>query len=164
MRKSIVVAVSENKVIGFQNRVPWRLPADLALFKTLTMGHHIIMGRKTHESIGRPLPGRPNIIVTTNHSYTSPDCIVVHSLDAAYEHALAQGETEVLNIGGAQLFQQALPYTDRMYLSIVHEVVEGDTFFPVYDPGEWELLDSHFNMADDENEFSFTFKILQRLR
>ncbi len=164
MRISIIAAVAENRTIGYQNRVPWRLPADLALFKTLTMGHHVIMGRKTYESIGRPLPGRTNLVVTTQPGYAAPGCEVVHSLEEGIELARSRGETELFNIGGATLYAQGLPLTDRMYLSIVHEAVEGDTFFPIYDAADWEVLDSRFNMADEQNEFSFTFKLLQRVR
>jgi len=159
---SLIVAMDENRGIGLEGKIPWRLPADQAIFKKLTMGHHMIMGRKTYESIGRPLPGRQIVIVTRNLAYTAPGCDVAHSLEAAFDLARSRGETEVFNIGGATLYAPSLQVADRIYLTIVHAVVSADTFFPVFDESKWIVADQWAHPADSENEYAFTFKQLER--
>ena len=135
MIRSLVVAMARNRVIGRDNQLPWRLPADLAYFKRVTMGHPIIMGRRTYESIGRPLPGRLNIVVSRNPQFRAPGCTVVPSLDDAWR---AAGEAdEVCVIGGTSIFAEALPAADRIHLTEVEAEVPGDTWFPEFDRGEW---------------------------
>jgi dihydrofolate reductase len=137
-RISIVAAMAANRVIGAGNRIPWRVPGEQALFKRITMGHHIVMGRKTYESIGRLLPGRTTVIVTRQLGYAVPGAIVVHSLDAAI--AAARHDDEVFVIGGGELFRQALPRADRVHLSVVQGRPDGDTFMPEIDPREWQAI------------------------
>lgn len=143
MIRSFVVAVARNGVIGHANGLPWRLPADLAFFKRLTMGHPIILGRKTYESIGKPLPGRLNIVVTRSPGFRAPGCTVVDTLEAAYR---AAGDApEVFIIGGAQIYEAAFPSADRIYLTEVEADIEGDTWFPRFDRKDWEetVLERH---------------------
>ncbi len=125
---SLIAAMSENRVIGRHNTIPWRLPDDLKRFREITLGHPVIMGRKTFESIGRPLPGRKNIIVTRNTDYHPEDCIVAHNLREALEEC-ADSE-EVFICGGGEIFREMLPMAERIYLTVIHEEIEGDTFFP----------------------------------
>ena len=124
---SLIVAMSRNRIIGDKNRLPWYLPEDLKHFKAITMGHPIIMGRKTFDSIGRPLPGRENIVVTRNEDYDAPGVIVVHSLAEAVQ---ACGDRDAFVIGGAQLYQEALAHAQRLYVTMIDRDFEGDTYFP----------------------------------
>ena len=160
MKLSIVVAMAENRVIGKGNQLPWRLPADLRHFKTVTMGKPIVMGRKTHESIGRALPGRHNIVVTRQHGYRAEGCTVALSVDAAL--AACADAPEVMLIGGAQLYRELLPRSSTIYLTQVHAVIEGDAFFPEIDLAEWCESERSDYPADDKNEHAFSFVILQR--
>jgi dihydrofolate reductase len=163
MRIALIVAVDEGGVIGRKNQVPWRLATDLQRFKRLTMGHHIIMGRKTWESIGRALPGRTSIIVTRQANYAAGDARVAPSLDAALEMAEKRGETEAFIIGGAEIYTLALPGADRIYLTRVHTVTpDGDTYFPQVDSGEWSILEETRFEADDKNPASSTYLVLER--
>ena len=159
---SLIVAVSENGVIGKDGRVPWRLSADLKHFKQVTMGHHLILGRVTYESIGKPLPGRKMVIVTRNPEYEAPGCVVVNSLDEALELARKAQETEAFIGGGTSIYTEALPYTDRMYYTQVHAEVEGDTYFPEFDVEQWDEVDSWQHAADEKNDYSFTMWVLER--
>jgi len=161
---SAIVAMSENHVIGDQNHLPWHLPADLKHFKALTSGHPILMGRKTYESIGRPLPNRTNIVITRDPAFKIPGCIVVSSIDEAMQHAELKNSKEIFIIGGANVYQQCLPYVSRIYLTIVHEEFEGDAFFPELDMKEWKETGSVKHEADSENEYAYTFKTLERVR
>jgi dihydrofolate reductase len=159
---SLIVAVSENGVIGYQGGIPWRLPADLKLFKQTTMGHTLIVGRKTYESIGRPLPGRRMMVLTRQQDYLAEGCQVVDGLPEALELAQLQGENEAFVAGGAQVYAQALPLADRIYWTQVHTEVEGDTFFPEFDRDEWEEQERMDFSADERHEYSFTFNLLTR--
>lgn len=145
---SILAAMDENRCIGKDKQLPWRLPADLRRFKTLTMGHHLIMGRITYESIGRPLPGRPSILLSRQTEFSAPGCLIRPSLQAALLTAEAAGESEVFVIGGARLFAQALPISQRMYLTFIHAQYECDVHFPIYDTQEWDILNS-ITISDD---------------
>ncbi|MFO7306442.1 MAG: type 3 dihydrofolate reductase [Gammaproteobacteria bacterium] len=160
MLVSIIVAAAQNNVIGRGNDLPWRLPDDLKRFKALTLGKPVIMGRKTYVSIGRPLPQRHNIVISRQPGLTLPDCTVVSSLDAAL--AAAGDAAEAMVIGGAEIFAQVLPRTDRIYLTRVHANVEGDTFFPELVSEDWIELDSEYHPADDRHAFPFTFLQLRR--
>jgi dihydrofolate reductase len=158
---SIIAALDDRRGIGYQGRLPWHLSTDLKRFKSLTMGHHIIMGRKTYLSIGKPLPGRTNIVLTKNEDYRSADVVVAHSIDDALEIARRNGETEVFIIGGGEIFRQALSLADQLYLTYVHTDRASDTFFPELDRG-WKITDSVDFPADDKNEFSTTYCIYTR--
>ncbi|MDQ7054475.1 MAG: type 3 dihydrofolate reductase [candidate division KSB1 bacterium] len=159
---SIIVAIARNRVIGRGNRLPWHLPADLRHFKQTTMGHPIIMGRKTYESIGRPLPGRQNIVITRNRDYYAEGCLVVHSLQEAL--AAVPDAEEVFIIGGASLYREALPLADRIYLTLVDAEVEGDTVFPELDASEWREVQRETFAPDEKNPYGYAFVELVRKR
>lgn len=156
----LVVAVSDNRVIGHENRLPWALPADLRHFKRVTMGHPLIMGRRTHESIGKALPGRQNIVVSRQPGYTSPGCIATTTLERAF--MLVQEADRAMVIGGAELFARALPSAQRIYLTEVHARVLGDVYFPDLNATEWHEVCREDHLADDRNEHAFSFVRLER--
>ncbi len=135
---SFMVAMDENRVIGKDNNLPWRLPSELQYVKKTTMGHPLIMGRKNYEAIGRPLPGRRNIIVTRNEGYHVEGCEVVHSVEEVFE--LCKNEEEIFIFGGAQIYDLFLPYVDKLYITKIHYAFEGDTFFPEMDMTNWKEI------------------------
>jgi dihydrofolate reductase len=154
MRLSAIVAMAANRCIGKDNTLPWRLPADLKRFKQLTLGHTLIMGRKTYESIGRPLPGRTTIVVTRQRDYAPEGVRVAHSLEQALE--LARGDDEVFIAGGADLYRQALERVRRLYLTRIDREYPGDTFFPELELSGWRLVtEEHHPATDTEPPFSF---------
>lgn len=157
MKISIIVAVSENNVIGKDGSIPWHIPQDLKHFKDLTMGHHVIMGRKTHESIGKPLPGRTNIILSRDLTYKSEGAITVESIDEAISLARSQNDSEIFIIGGEEIFKLALPYADRIYLTNVHGKFGGDAFFPKLDPIKWQQVSCEVHLRDQQNPYPFDF-------
>ena len=159
---SLIVAASTNNVIGVQGHLPWRLSADLKRFKSLTMGKPIVMGRLTHESIGRALPGRQNIVITRQSRYEAPGCAVARSTDAAI--ALAGDADEVMVIGGGEIYRQFLPRADRIYLTRVSVDLEGDAHFPPLDDGEWLESTSNAHAADESNEYDAAFSVLERIK
>ncbi len=157
---SIIVAMDRKGVIGLDGDLPWHLSSDLKQFKAITMGKPLIMGRKTHESIGRPLPGRENIVLTHATNFDAEDCMIVHSLDDAFQ---AAGDVdEVMIMGGSGIYDQALARADRLYLTEVHAEVEGDIFFPEFDKGDWVEIGREDHYADEKNEFDYSFVILER--
>ncbi len=158
---SIIVAASENDVIGRQGGLPWRLSGDLQHFKAITMGKPIIMGRKTWESIGRPLPGRRNIVITRQPGFTAEGCDVVASLDDAI--IAARDAEEIVVIGGSQIYALAMPLAERLYLTRVHADVEGDASFPAVDATRWCLVADEAREADDRNEYDFSFRVYDRV-
>jgi dihydrofolate reductase len=155
---SLLAAVSENGGIGKDDRLPWHLRADLQRFKRLTMGHHLIMGRKTYESIGRRLPGREMIILSRQRSFHTEGCFQAKTFFQALELAREHGETEVFVIGGEAVFHQALPFAEKMYLTRVHATIDADTFFPQIDADQWELIWEEAHPADEDNDFAYTFQ------
>jgi dihydrofolate reductase len=166
MRVSIIAALAENGVIGRDGKLPWHLSADLRRFKQLTMGHTIVMGRRTWESIGRRLPGRKMIVVSRRHDYqvAIEGILLAANLEDALDRAAAHGKEEVFIIGGAELYKDALPRADRLYVTRVRANVAGDTYFPPVDWSKWRLLESHEHAADDKNDHDFTFSIYERTR
>jgi len=160
--KSLLVAVDEKNGIGKDGRLPWHLSADLQLFKKLSMGHHILMGRKTYESIGRLLPGRKTMILTRSDNFEAPGAILVSSLEEALELAGEAGETELLIIGGGQVFEQALPIADRIYLTRVHTDAKCQVFFPALNKSDWVELEKGYHPADEKNDHAFTFSRLEK--
>jgi dihydrofolate reductase len=156
MKKSIIVAQSENHVIGVNNTLPWHLPADLKHFKELTMGHHIIMGRKTYESIGKPLPGRTSIIISRNKEYKVEGCITVSSIQEAYNYAQQNGESEAFVIGGADIIKQAISQSEYLYLTIIHIDFEGDTFLDELSTS-WKLQNKKTFEPDEKNKYTYSF-------
>ena len=156
-----VFAMSENRVIGQDNQLPWHMPADLKFFKNLTTGHPIIMGRKTFESIGKPLPHRTSIIITRQAGYTMPGCIVVHDVPTAIQEA-QKINPDVFVIGGADILQQALPYIDTMFLTLIHENFVGDTFYPEIDTAQWHEVSRQDFEADEKNKYPYSFRKLEK--
>ena len=159
---SAIVATANNRVIGKDNDIPWYLPADLKYFKRVTLNHHIIMGRKCFQSIGRPLPKRTNVIITRNPYFIASSCIVVNSLEEALSVAENNGETEVFIIGGGQIYELAMPYIDRLYLTEVDLEVDGTVYFPEINLEEWELTTTESHLPDEKNKHAYTFKVLNR--
>ena len=157
---SLLVAMDEQRGIGLHNRLPWHLSADQKRFKELTMGHHILMGRKTYESIGKPLPNRYNIVITRDTSFQAPGCLVVNSIDTAL--ASVHEQDEIFVIGGALLFQEMLPRVQRLYLTIIHHSFLGDTYFPEIDENQWLQLEKIDHAADERNPYSYSFITLDR--
>ncbi len=159
---SLFVAHANDRVIGYENDMPWDVPGDLAYFKRRTMGKPIIMGRKTYESIGRPLPGRLNIIITRNASYEVPEGVVVTtSLEEAIRVGYADGAQELMIIGGEQIFKEAIDRADRMYITKIDETYKGDTFFPSYDLQEWNTIEASPTEINDEG-VPYTFYVYER--
>jgi dihydrofolate reductase len=160
MTLALIVAVAENGVIGNRGDLPWRLSADLRRFRQLTMGHHVIMGRKTFESIRRPLPGRTLIVITRQPNYQAGGALIATSLDEALR--LAENDDEPFVIGGAEIFRLALPKADQMYQTIVHDRPAGDTFFPAWKEAEWRIVKEEHGQADEKNSADYTFRTLER--
>jgi dihydrofolate reductase len=157
---SIIVAISENNAIGRDNQLLWHLPADLKHFKNITSGHPIIMGRKTYDSIGRPLPNRRNIIITRQTDLNIPGTEVVNSIEDAI--SLCSDEKEVFIIGGAEIYKSALSMSNRIYLTTVHQEFKADAFFPTLDKNEWLETAQEYHDADEKNAVAYTFSILDR--
>ena len=177
MALALIVATSENNVIGHLNKIPWYMPRDLKHFSAVTKGHTVIMGRNTYESIfarlGKPLPDRTNIVVTRNPDFKAPGCTVVHSLEEAIKKAdslppllskegLGVVENEIFVIGGSQLYAESLPKADKIYRTLIHTALEGDAFFPALDLTQWKLVDSKFEAKDEKNSFDATYEVYER--
>ncbi|UCB53949.1 MAG: type 3 dihydrofolate reductase [Thiotrichales bacterium] len=160
MLVSIIAAMDRNRLIGNRNQLPWHLPADLAHFKAVTMGKPVIMGRKTFESIGRPLPGRTNIVLTRSADFDADGVITVPSLRQALESAA--GEDEVMIIGGSSIYALALPDADRLYLTYIEDAFEGDAWFPEYDEAQWRVVASERHSADQKNASDYRFVTYER--
>ena len=162
---SVIVAMAHNRVIGLNNQMPWHLPADLAWFKKNTLNKPVIMGRKTFESIGRPLPNRHNIVISRQiESIDNKISNVswVKSIDAAISLAQKQQPDEVFIIGGGNIYQQVLPLIDRLYLTHLNAELQGDTYFPDYLPEQWQVIYQEDHQADEKNSYPYQFRILQR--
>lgn len=161
MNITLVVAIAENNAIGKNNQLLWHLPADLKHFKQITSGHTIIMGRKTYDSIGKPLPNRRNIVITRQNDLKLEGVEVVGSLNDAV--ALCTTESEVFVIGGAEIYKSALPLAQKIYLTTVHQSFDADAFFPEIDREQWTETEKESHSPDEKNAFSYTFSTLERL-
>ena len=159
---SFIVAVSENNVIGKDNKLPWTLPTDMKYFKNITWAIPVIMGRKSFESLGKPLPGRKNIVITRNKDWKAEGTEVVHSIDQAIISATKLDVKEIFVIGGAEIFQSALPSADRIYLTRVHGKFDGDAFFPEIKQEEWKLVSNRDCDADEKNPYALSFQVWER--
>lgn len=159
---SLIVAMDEARGIGKENQIPWRMSDDLKRFKCLTMGHHLIMGRKTYQAIGKALPGRTTIVVTRNPSYEINDGLVAHSLEEAISLAENRGEDETFVIGGGKIFEAAIETADRIYLTLIHARADCDVFFPQFNKEDWMTCLEVFYKADDVNKYPSTFKLIKR--
>ena len=164
MRVALIAAVAENGIIGRHNQLPWHLPDEFAYFKQTTEGHHVIMGRRTWESRGKPLPRRVNIVLTSQPDYPAAGAIVVRSLAEALHVAEQAGDAEAVVIGGTLLYAESLISADRLYLTRVHAAVEGDAVFPCYDESLWREIDRREHPADDRHAFAYTIRTLDRAR
>jgi dihydrofolate reductase len=162
MTVSAIVAIARNHAIGHNNQIPWYLPSDLKYFKKVTTGHHVIMGRKSFESIGRPLPNRTNVVITRDPFFVATGCKVVHSLEEALVFADEHGEMEAFVIGGGEIYRQCWPYLDRLYLTEVGVEPEADVFFPEVEEKEWREVSREAHPADEKNEFGYVFRVLER--
>ena len=163
MRISLIAAASENNVIGRDCGLPWSLPDDLRYFKEKTLGHPVITGRKNYASIGRPLPGRTNIIVTRDAHFSAEGCRVVHSLEDAVEVAKQEDPEEIFVMGGGEIYALALPMADRVYLTRVHAEIDGDTYFPELDSEQWAEVSTEEHVADDRHAYDFTILVYDRI-
>ncbi len=157
---SIIVAMAQNRTIGVNNTLPWRCPEDLKHFKALTMGHHMIMGRKTYDSIGKPLPGRTTVVVTRNTDLSIDGCIVTHSLLEAI--ASCAGDKEIFVVGGAELYRQAIPLVDTLYITEIQQEVEGDAFFPEFDANEWQETARELRAQETPQPLAYHFVTYRR--
>ncbi len=162
MALSIIVAVSKNNVIGKNGDLPWRLSADLRRFKAITMGHHLLMGRKTYESIGRLLPGRTTAILTRSPDYCVDGAMIAHSVE---EMPAAIDDTEIFVVGGEAVYAAALPMADRLHFTRVHTAVtDGDAFFPEVDWSEWREVEREEQAVDEKNQFASTYLVYERVK
>lgn len=162
MKLSLIAAVAENRVIGRANDIPWHLPEDWKRFKAITMGHHLLMGRRTWESIGRPLPGRTTIVVTRSSPELPAGVLTATSLDEAIALAVSAGDDEAFVAGGAEIYRQSLGRVDRLYLTHVHATPEGDTLFPEWEPNDWTVVSSERHEPDERHVCAYTFEVLER--
>ena len=162
MKLSLIAAMAHHRVIGKNNQLPWHLPADLRHFKTITTGKPIIMGRKTFEAIGKPLPHRLNVVLTTDQSWSAAGVRVAYNWEQALE--ACDSASEVMVIGGAQLYKQTLPIATHLYLTFIDAEIEGDAYFPEWNPSEWIEIDRKFQSADQANQYAMEFINLQRLK
>ena len=159
-RISLIWAMSENRVIGSDNQLPWHMSADLQYFKRTTSGHPVILGRKNYQSIGKPLPNRVNIVLTRARDFDAPGCKVVHSTDEAL--SVAGHETEIFIIGGAEIYKEFLPLAQKLYITEIHADIAGDTTFPQYSNEDWQEIFREHHDADDRNPYPYSFVVCQR--
>lgn len=161
MKLAIIVATDQQGLIGRDNDLPWKLSADLQYFRQVTMGKPLIMGRNTHQSIGRALPGRQNIVVTKNANFSAEGCTVVHSVAEALK--ACHDAKEVMVMGGASLYEQFLPHAERLYLTQVNASLDGDTWFPDWQKTEWHQVSREDHLADHKNEYNYSFMVFDRI-
>jgi len=159
-RLSIIVAMASNRTIGINNTLPWRIPEDLKHFKALTMGHHMIMGRKTFDSIGKPLPGRTTVVVTRNREWKIDGCIIAHSLEEAL--AACSGDEEIFIVGGAELYAQALPLVNKLYITEIKQDVEGDAHFPEFNCADWQKISHEKRRQETPQPLEYHFVTYRR--
>ncbi|MFZ6014620.1 MAG: dihydrofolate reductase [Bacteroidota bacterium] len=162
---SAIAALAQNRVIGKNNDLPWRLPDDMKFFMQTTKGHHVILGRKNYDSLNpkfKPLPNRPNIVVTRQKGLDAPGCVIVHSVEEGITLAERQKETEAFIIGGAEIYKIAMPYIQRLYLTEIHAVIDGDIYFPEFDKKEWKEVSRVPHPADERHPYAFDFVIYER--
>lgn len=161
MITSIIVAMDMNRVIGKDNQLPWRLPRELQYVKQTTMGHPIILGRKNYEAIGRPLPGRRNIVMTKDPQFSAEGCEIAHSVEEVYQ--LCEGEEEIFIFGGEQIYKLFLEKTDKLYVTVIHHEFEGDTFFPEIDYNQWKEISKVQGITDEKNPYTYFYHVYERM-
>ncbi|AEY65246.1 dihydrofolate reductase [Clostridium sp. BNL1100] len=158
---SMIWAMGQNNALGCKNRMPWYIPADFSYFKKITMGKTVIMGRKTFESLGKPLPGRKNIVITRETGYSPEGCTTVNSIQKAMDYT---GEEEVFIIGGAEIYKEFLPIADRLYLTLIEKEFEADTFFPEIDYSQWKQVSCENGIKDEKNPYKYKWLIYERIK
>lgn len=158
---SLLYAMDKNRLIGSNNQLPWHLPQDLAYFKRITLNHKIVMGRKTFDSIGRPLPKRENIIITRDNQFACSGCTILHSIDEIVKLSNETDE-EIFVIGGSEIFKEILPYSDRLYVTYIHHEFEGDTFFPATNESDWKVISKEQGIMDEKNPYDFDFVVYEK--
>ena len=163
MRISAIAAMSKNRVIGKENQIPWHLPADLKFFQRTTVRHHVIMGRKNYHSMGKPLNRRTNIVITRNPFFISTGCLVVHTLEEALSIAHSANEEEAFVIGGGEIYRLAMNYLDRIYLTTIDLVTDGDVFFPEFDLTAWRIVREDHFAPDPKNMYPFIIQVFDRM-
>ncbi|MEO6168265.1 MAG: dihydrofolate reductase [Chitinophagales bacterium] len=161
---SLIVAAAENNVIGKEGKLPWHLPADMKYFKQTTSGHTVIMGRGTLESLGKPLPGRTNIVITRQQHYKAPGCTVVSNIKDAVAYANENGTHETFIIGGGDVFSQSMSLADRIYLTRIFHSFEGDTFFPELNTDDWKMVSEERHEPDEKNKYAFSFQEFEKVK
>lgn len=161
---SQIAAISRNRVIGKDNRLPWHMPDDLAYFFRMTRERHIIIGRKNYEANGKALPNRVNIVVTRKKDYLAPGCIVVHKLKDAIDYARESGEDEVFISGGSEIYKATLDISDRIYLTLIDAEVEGDVYYPELDMSMWQVVSEEEHKADLRNKYNYTYFVFERIK
>ena len=161
---SQIVAISQNRVIGKDNRLPWHMPDDLAYFFRMTRERHIIIGRKNYEANGKALPNRINIVVTRKKDYIAPGCIVLYNINDAINYARERGEEEVFISGGSEIYKATLEITDRIYLTLIDTEVEGDVFYPELDMRKWQVVSEDKHKADIRNKYDYTYFVFERVK
>ena len=157
----MIVAIDKNRGIGKDNGLLWHIPDELKRFREITTGHPIIMGRKTYESIGRPLPGRINVILTRDQTYTAGGCVIMHSVEEVLEK-YGNSKEELFIIGGGEIFEELFPFSDRLYITLLDEEFKGDTYFPEFDANQWEVVSDIKGLVDRENHYAHTYYIYER--
>ena len=154
---SVIVAMNKDRIIGYENQIPWYLPADLKYFKKRTMDHHILMGRKCFQSIGNPLPGRTNIIVTRDPYFIVTNCIIVHSIEEGIWLAQKNQEKEIFIIGGGEIYKQSVHLWNKLYVTLVDFPCKGDTYFPEINLDDWKILSREDHTPDEKNNMNYSF-------
>ncbi len=161
---SAIVAMARNRVIGHGSQLPWDLPDEMRYFMKTTRGHHVIMGRKTYDTMGCPLPNRTNLVVSRQRGLYIGGCVVLPDVVKGITTARGRGEKEVFVIGGAEIYRQALPFVHRLYLTTVEDDVVGDVFFPEFDVGAWQVVYELYHAQDNRHPYAFTIRVLEPLR
>lgn len=163
---SAIAALSKNRVIGKNNDLPWRLPDDMKFFMETTKGHHVIMGRRNYDSLHekyKPLPKRTNIVITRQQNFSAPGCKVMHAIEPALDLARKNAESECFIIGGAEIYRLAMPYTTRLYMTEIDALIDGDTFFPEFDPSDWKEISRQQHPADQRHAYAFDIVVYDRI-
>jgi dihydrofolate reductase len=159
---SILVAASQNNVIGINNKLPWHLPADMKYFKNLTIGHHVIMGRKTFDALGKPLKERTNVIITRQEDLKIDGAVIVNDLKAVFDFCRSNGETECFVIGGGDIIRQAITWADKIYLTTIYQNFDGDTFLTPINKEDWKEVKNEKHEPDEKNKYSYAFRVFER--
>lgn len=163
---SAIAALSKNRVIGKNNDLPWKLPDDMRFFMETTKGHHVVMGRRNYDSLHekyKPLPQRTNIVITRQQGLQAPGCVVMHAVEPALDLARKNGEEECFIIGGAEIYQLAMPYTTRLYMTEIDAVIDGDTFFPEYEKSDWKEISRKHHASDQRHAYAFDIVVYDRV-